>query len=274
MIDKDNNLNETEKTSGRTRTQSSQNTPILRGESTPQKTPPTIKIGKHGADMIMTQKPRKKQEEMLSRVALPDEPRTIGEKIQIFSQLVARSMGLTQFRDRGDCPDRIGFNLTNQSQRDVLLAVLKQLTATNYKGDRQIPNSVGVELTYRDNPEKTKEALSKGFEIIQQQHIGGALENIPSTPVISITQRDLVILAGYDPDKQSDVQRVANAVVDLATKQNFLMWSMQQKNFHPFHCPSSTYFQLQFLRRDPLQKAIIHYTFLHFPVPICCCRDE
>lgn len=279
MIDKDNNLNEREKTSGRTRTQSTQTTPVHRGESTPQKTPPTIKIGKHGADMIMTQKPRKKQEEMLSRVALPDEPRTIGEKIQIFSQLVARSMGLTQFRDRGDCPDRIGFNLTNQSQRDVLLAVLKQLTATNYKGDRQIPNSVGVELTYRDNPEKTKEALSKGFEIIQQQHIGGALENIPSTPVISITQRDLVILAGYDPEKQSDVQRVANAVVDLATKQNFLMWTrfkrdnkgrkvINQKTKRQEFELVSTFSPVLWVNfvSDPLTKKFLHYEISPSPV--------
>ena len=279
MIDKDNNLNEREKTSGRTRTQSTQTTPVHRGESTPQKTPPTIKIGKHGADMIMTQKPRKKQEEMLSRVALPDEPRTIGEKIQIFSQLVARSMGLAQFRDRGDCPDRIGFNLTNQSQRDVLLAVLKQLTATNYKGDRQIPNSVGVELTYRDNPEKTKEALSKGFEIIQQQHIGGALENIPSTPVISITQRDLVILAGYDPEKQSDVQRVANAVVDLATKQNFLMWTrfkrdnkgrkvINQKTKRQEFELVSTFSPVLWVNfvSDPLTKKFLHYEISPSPV--------
>ena len=221
MIDNEINLNEG-RLSGRTESTSIQkeNKPVLRGQN-----PPTIKIGKHGADMIMTQKPRKKQEEMLSRVALPDEPRTIGEKIQIFSQLVARSMGLPQFRDRGDCPDRIGFNLTNQAQRDVLLAVLKQLTATNYKGDRQISNSVGVGLAYQDNPEKTTEALSNGFDISHQHHIGGALENIPSTPVISITQRDLVILAGYDPDKQSDVQRVANAVGELAKQQNFLMWT-------------------------------------------------
>ena len=280
MIDKDNNLNEREKTSGRTRTQSPQTTPVHRGESTPQKTPPTIKIGKHGADMIMTQKPRKKQEEMLNRVALPDEPRTIGEKIQIFSQLVARSMGLTQFRDRGDCPDRIGFNLTNQSQRDVLLAVLKQLTATNYKGDRQIPNSVGVELTYRDNPEKTKEALSKGFEIIQQQHIGGALENIPSTPVISITQRDLVILAGYDPEKQSDVQRVANAVVDLASKQNFLMWTrhkrdkktgkkvINQKTKRQEFELVSTFSPVLWVNfvSDPITKKFLHYEISPSPV--------
>jgi len=232
MIENETNLNEEQPITGRTESQSikTEKKPIHRGESTPQKTPPTIKIGKHGADMIMTQKPRKKQEEMLNRVALPDEPRTIGEKIQIFSQLVARSMGLTQFRDRGDCPDRIGFNLTNQSQRDVLLAVLKQLTATNYKGDTKIPNSVAVKQAYTGNTDTTTDALSKGFEIIQQQHIGGALENIPSTPVISITQRDLVILAGYDPEKQSDVQRVANAVVDLASKQNFLMWTRHKRD--------------------------------------------
>lgn len=227
MTEKETNLNEEQPITGRTESQSikTEKEPIRRVQKTSVKTPPTIKIGKHGADMIMTQKPRKKQEEMLSRVALPDEPRTIGEKIQIFSQLVARSMGLTQFRDRGDCPDRIGFNLTNESERNVLLAVLKQLTETNYKGDRQIPNSVAVKQAYTGNTDTTTDALSKGFEIIQQQHIGGALENIPSTPVISITQRDLVILAGYDPEKKSDVQRVANAVIDLATKQNFLMWT-------------------------------------------------
>ena len=88
MIENETNLNEVQPITGRTESQSikTEKKPIHRGESTPQKTPPTIKIGKHGADMIMTQKPRKKQEEMLNRVALPDEPRTIGEKIQIFSR--------------------------------------------------------------------------------------------------------------------------------------------------------------------------------------------
>ena len=175
----------------------------------PQPTGKEVKISKHGADM-MTRPPRKKQEEMLSRVSLPDEgscvPRTIEERIQIFAQLIARSIGLNQYERLEDCPNRIGFNLTSRAQSSVLFSVLQLLTRTNYQGDLQIPNSVGVKTAFQDeerrnNPERISPALTNGFETaIGKNQIGGAMANIPSTPVLRITQRDLVILSGYDPD--------------------------------------------------------------------------
>ena len=191
-----------------------------------------IKIAKHGADMI-TRPPVKKQEEMLSRVSLPspDQPRTTEEKVQVFAHLIARSTGLNQFERLEDCPDRIGFNLTSKAQRAVLFSVLQILTRTNYQGHLQIPNSVGIKTAYQDegkrnNPERISQALTQGFDTtIGQNHIGGAMANIPSTPVIRITQKDLTIMSGYNPEINGDVSQIAQAVVDLATKQNFLMWT-------------------------------------------------
>lgn len=229
MIDKDTNLNEREKTSGRTRTQSSQNTPILRGETSPERGT-HIKVGRHAGDLIMTQKSRKKQEEMLNQVALPDNPRTPEEKTKIFAQLVGRAMGIREFSDRENCPERIGFNLSNQVQRNILFAVLKKMTETNYQGDLQIPNSVAIAQTYTDNPEKTSTSLTEGFNITSQKHIGGALANIPHSPVWRVSQRDLIIQSGYDPDNGSDGQRVADEIRNLATKQNFLMWTRLKRD--------------------------------------------
>lgn len=193
-------------------------------ESAEIKRKPHIKVGKHGADLIMTSN-KKKNEQMLSLVPIPEETRSVEERIKVFSQLVARATGLTDFYDRENCPDRIGFNLTNQAERDVLFAVLKSFTDSDYRGDFQIQNSQGVKQTFIQNPDKTNQALSNGFDILPQEHIGGALENIPSTPVWRVSQKELLLRMGYDPDKQSDVQRVSQAVLDLATKQNFLMWT-------------------------------------------------
>ena len=230
MIEKDTNLNEEQTITGRTESHSvkSENRQNLRGETLPPKTP--IKVGRHAGDLIMTQKPRKKQEEMLNQVVETNKVPTIEEKIKVFAQLVARATGLNEFQDRENCPERIGFNLSNQVQRNILWAVLRKMTETNYQGDLQIPNSVAVKQTYTDNPDKTSTALERGFDISTQKHIGGALENIPQSPVWRVSQRDLIILSGYDPDKSSEAQRVKEEIVNLATKQNFLMWTRLKRD--------------------------------------------
>lgn len=189
-----------------------------------------IKIGRHGADMIMTSDPEK-QERMLSQVGLPEgmSPATIEERLRLVKTLIARSMGYRD-TDLEKVPDRIGFNLTNQAERDVLFGVLKLMTESDYKGTHKVPSSEIQKRKSDKNPipkpEKAIEADSKGYQLIATQtHIGGAYENIPSTPVLIISQSDLVRAVGYDPTISSDRERVAQAVVSLATKQNFLMWT-------------------------------------------------
>lgn len=186
-----------------------------------------IKIGRHGAEMIMTSDPEK-NEEMLSQVGLPDGwviPKTTEERIQVVKRLIAHSMGIDPDLTT-NVPDRVGFNLTNQAERDVLFGVLKLMTDSDYKGTFQIPSDqvLNKEQAHKYNP-KSIEAETKGYQVIgTQTQIGGAYENIPSTPVLRIGQSELVRTLGYNPSISSDRERVAQAVVSLATKQNFLMW--------------------------------------------------
>lgn len=192
----------------------------------PSKT--NIKIGRHGAEMIMTSDPEK-NERMLSQVGLPDGvvPTTIEERLKLVKRLIATSMGLPPETET-NIPDRIGFNLTNQAERDVLFGVLKLMTDSDYKGNYQSPSS--EVLTRKDDPNpkpvKAIEADLNGFQLVATEtHIGGAYENIPSTPVLRITQADLIRAVGYDPNIGSDRDRVAQAVYNLANKQSFLMWT-------------------------------------------------
>lgn len=185
-----------------------------------------IKIGRHGAEMIMTSDPRK-NEEMLSQVGLPDGwviPKTMEERIQVVKKLIAHSMGIDPNLTT-NVPDRVGFNLTNQAERDVLFGVLKLMTDSDYKGTYQVPSTQVLNKEHNDNPQPV-EAETKGYQVVgTQTQIGGAYENIPSTPVLRIGQSELVRAVGYDPAISSDRERVAQAVVSLATKQNFLMWT-------------------------------------------------
>jgi len=189
-----------------------------------------IKIGRHGAEMIMTSDPEK-NERMLSQVELPEgmSPATIEERIKLVKNLIARSMGINP--EETNIPDRIGFNLTNQAERDVLFGVLKLMTDTDYKGDIKVPTSEVLKGDKNPKPDKAIEADMNGYQLIATQtHIGGAYENIPSTPVLIIGQSELVRSIGYDPDISSDRERVAQAVVNLATKQNFLMWTRYSRD--------------------------------------------
>ena len=185
-----------------------------------------IKIGRHGAEMIMTSDPQK-NEEMLSQVGLPDGwvvPKTTEERIQVVKKLIAHSMGIDP-NVPTNVPDRVGFNLTNQAERDVLFGVLKLMTDSDYKGTYQVPSTQVLNKEHNDNP-RPVEAETKGYQVVgTQTQIGGAYENIPSTPVLKIGQAELIRSLGYDPEIRSDKERVAQAVVSLATKQNFLMWT-------------------------------------------------
>lgn len=181
-----------------------------------------IKIGRHGAEMIMTSDPEK-QERMLSQVGLPDgmSPETIEERLKVVKRLIGQSMGVQNIEN---VPDRIGFDLTNQAEREVLFGVLKLMTDSDYKGTFKKPST--EVLKNNDKPDKAVEADTKGYQLIATQtHIGGAYENIPSTPILRITQGELIQTLGYDPTSFSDRERVAQAVVSLAKKQHFLMWT-------------------------------------------------
>ena len=215
-----------ESRSGRTENQSVQvrRKRSQRNPNDPQKG--DIKIGRHGAEMIMTSDPEK-NEEMLSQVGLPDGwviPKTTEERIQVVKKLIAHSMGIDPNLTT-NVPDRVGFNLTNQAERDVLFGVLKLMTDSDYKGTYQVPSTQVLNKEHNDNP-KPVEAETKGYQVIgTQTQIGGAYENITSTPVLRIGQAELIRSVGYDPESRSDKERVAQAVVSLATKQNFLMWT-------------------------------------------------
>ena len=185
-----------------------------------------IKIGRHGAEMIMTSDPEK-NDEMLCQVGLPDGwviPKTTEERIQVVKRLIAQSMGIDPNLTT-NVPDRVGFNLTNQAERDVLFGVLKLMTDSDYKGTYQVPSTQVLNREHNENPTPV-EAETKGYKIIgTQTQIGGAYENILSTPVLRIGQAELIRAVGYDPESRSDKERVAQAVSSLAEKQNFLMWT-------------------------------------------------
>ena len=190
-----------------------------------------IKMGRHGAEMIMTSDPEK-NERMLSEVGLPDgmSPTTIEERLRLVKRLIATSMGLAQETET-NIPDRIGFNLTNQAERDVLFGVLKLMTDTDYKGNVKVPTSEVLRRDGGGKPDTAIEADMNGYQLVATEtHIGGAYENIPSTPVLIIGQSELVRAVGYDPNISSDRERVAQAVVSLATKQNFLMWTRPSRD--------------------------------------------
>lgn len=183
-----------------------------------------IKIGRHGAEMIMTSDPER-DEKMLAQVGVPtgfQTPATLEERVKLVQKLISQSMGITL--TDGDVPNKIGFDISTDSQRKVLFGVLKLMSDTNYRGTYQVPNNQILKQQFKDN-EKPIEAQTKGYSVMTQTHIGGAYENIPSSPVIKITRRDLMSDSGMNPDERDDVRDFKIAMGDLCVKQNFLMWT-------------------------------------------------
>ena len=183
-----------------------------------------IKVGRHGAGMIMTSDPEK-NEEMLRRVGVPDgipEPQTLEERIGLVKKLIAQSMGIKDLDSiEHKVPNQIGFNLTNQAEQDVLFGVLRMMTETHYRGTFQVPTAKVLKERFAPQTE--------GYNIrTTKTNLGGAYQNIPSTPVLKVTQAQLITALGYDSEKGSDRERVAQAVVNLATRMNFLLWTRYQ----------------------------------------------
>lgn len=191
------------------------------GEQAPGKK--HTKIARHGADMIMTRDPEK-EEKMLSRIGIPDgfeTPVSLEDRVKLVKRLISQAMGIPVPVE--NVPDKIGFNLTTDSQRKILFAVLQLMTETNYQGDVQVPNSQVLKKRY--DSERPKQAETQGFQVIGGTHIGGAYENIPSTPIVRITRADLMRRAGFDPDGGSDLRDFSQGLSALTINQNFLMWT-------------------------------------------------
>lgn len=203
------------------------------GKNIPQKRN-NIKIGRHGAEMIMTSDPQK-NERMLARVGVPSGepiPASQEERIKLVQNLIANSMGVN-LTER-NIPSRIGFDISTDSQRKLLFGILKLMTQTDYQGNYQVPNSQIIKNPNRVvkhyNSDKTPDVtvidtLTKGVNVSTGTHIGGAYENIPLTPVIKITKNNLMKESGFDPDSGSDVRDFDNALSSLALDQHFLMWT-------------------------------------------------
>ena len=183
-----------------------------------------IKVGRHGAEMIMTSDP-KKQERMLNQVPLPvgmETPVTMEARVELVSRIISDALGIAI--PEGQVPTRIGFNISTDTERRVLFGFLKLLTDTNYRGTYQVPNSQVIKQEFGDK-EKPVETLTKGTKTRTGTEIGGAYENIPSTPVVRITRDNIMRASGLDPESGSDRRDFAQAFSALTIRQNFLMWT-------------------------------------------------
>ena len=182
-----------------------------------------IKIGRHGAEMIMTSDPEN-NERMLSRVGIPEgweTPATMEERLRIVQRLISQSMGISL--DESQVPAKIGFDISTESQRKLLFGVLRLMTETDYRGTFQKTNEQFLREVGKDS--KSVEAETKGYKVLTGTEFGGVYENIPSTPIIRISDRDLMIESGFDPDSHFDREMFSKAKGDLSFKQNFLMYT-------------------------------------------------
>lgn len=109
-----------------------------------------------------------------------------------------------------------GVNL-NESESRVVEAILKALTAQNYKGDEQVPRGEVLEKEY---PFSTETALA----LYEEQ--GSPYKNIDKLPVVRLTQAEILELAGYDLKRQriGDKQDVTQALEVLGSRQFFFMY--------------------------------------------------
>ena len=192
-------------------------------QDSPKKERP-IKIGKHGADVLMTTNPAR-DERMLNDVGLPlgmEPPATIEERIRVVQRVISQSMGITLSED--EVPTRIGFDISTDAQRKILFAVLRLMSEDDYQGSYKVPNSQFLNREFENRTEPVK-ALSSGFKVkATGTEIGGAYQNIPSTPILKITRGDLMREAGFDTSG-SDVSAFENGLKALGFQQNFVMWT-------------------------------------------------
>lgn len=198
----------------------------------------SIKISRHGAEMIQTRNPQR-EEQMLSRLTLPDNakqsPMTLQERTKTAMRVISQATGIKLSENESEWPDKIGFNLSNEMQKNVLFVVLKRMTETDYKGDYQIPNETVIGRTYKNNVrggiEQSSMKMTSGYELAKS-HIGGAYQNIPNIPVLKLSVSDLIQdvvrftgLSDTEENRWSVSQKVKDAVGHLARDMHFLMWT-------------------------------------------------
>lgn len=102
----------------------------------------------------------------------------------------------------------------NNTQMRVFEAILKALTNTNYNGDEQ--------KTIRDT--LAKNYINPNAGQIIQHNENAPYKNINTIPVIKVTQKELIELAGYDPRKQNDRQMVVEALKFLSSTPFCFYW--------------------------------------------------
>lgn len=105
---------------------------------------------------------------------------------------------------------KFGMNLTEIKSR-VMDGLMRKLTETNYKGNVE--------------PISQKDILARLPGIKDEGEIPKALRHVTSIPRLQIGKRELVKLSGMDYYSQGDVERVVQALRDLATEQYCFYYS-------------------------------------------------
>ena len=146
-----------------------------------------IKIGRHGAEALLPNP--KDEEKILSQFHIEEKgiSLTREDKIKKIKNLYSYFLDIDP--DEVRIPDKIGFEISNDSQRKILFCVLGLLTETDYQGNYQKPV-----------PNKDKEELRLGSST---PTLGGPYKNIRQTPVLRIEKNELMQKSGFDPSKKA-----------------------------------------------------------------------
>ena len=167
-----------------------------------------IKIGRHGAEALLPNP--KDEEKILSQFHIEEKgiSLTREDKIKKIKNLYSYFLDIDP--DEVRIPDKIGFEISNDSQRKILFCVLGLLTETDYQGNYQKPVS-----------NKDKEELRLGSSA---PTLGGPYKNIRQTPVLRIEKNELMQKSGFDPSKKSDRRDFGLALNALGNDRCFLIW--------------------------------------------------
>ena len=174
-----------------------------------------IKIGRHGGDK-MIQNPEE-NEKMMSKFVFKDKnaPITTEEKIKRVKKLIASLYGIDL--DKAPVPDKIGFEISNDSQRKILFGVLNEMTKTDYKGTETRPVDMIQDPLVKDR----KRYISTGS---YNPQVASPYKNINFVPVLRKERRELMRICGFDPTSKSDRRDFGEALSAITTDNYFLMW--------------------------------------------------
>lgn len=181
-----------------------------------------IKVGRHGAEALVPN-PEENEKMMSKFVFKGNSPITTKEKIRRVRELISYAMGIDP--DEAPVPDKIGFEISDDSQRRVLFGVLNMMTETNYQGNFTIP--------YDDVPNNPVKLKNNKEEVVlgsSNPTIGNPYKNIDRFPVLRNTKRELMQGCGFDPDDKNDQRLFSKAYTALWTDRYFLMWKRFKRN--------------------------------------------